>query len=90
MRIDGTNVASIEDHRKARTKPVAANPSENNDAVVVSARAQRLTAHAQETADARATRVTEIGSALEAGTYRVDYQKVAEKLVDEELARSGR
>jgi flagellar biosynthesis anti-sigma factor FlgM len=90
MRIDGTNGASIEEHSKGRAKPVAANPHEIIDAVVVSARAHRLAAHASETADARATRVAEIGSALEAGTYRVDHQKVAEKLVDEELARSGR
>ena len=90
MRIDGTNVASIEQHRQGRAKAAAPNPHEIVDAVVVSARAQRLTAHASETADARAARVAEIGSALEAGTYRVDHQKVAEKLVDEELARSGR
>jgi flagellar biosynthesis anti-sigma factor FlgM len=89
MRIDGTNVASIEEHRKVRARTVAPSPGEN-DAVIVSPRVQKLAAHAAETADARATRVAEIGSALEAGTYRVDHQKVAEKLVDEELARSGR
>jgi flagellar biosynthesis anti-sigma factor FlgM len=89
MRIDGTNVASIEEHRQVRAKTVA--PRDNgNDAVVVSDRIHKLAAHASETADARATRVAEIGSMLEAGTYRVDHQKVAEKLVDEELARSGR
>ena len=89
MRIDGTNVASIEEHRQVRAKTVAPS-ARDNDAVVVSDRIQKLAAHASETADARATRVAEIGSALEAGTYRVDHQKVAEKLVDEELARSGR
>ena len=89
MRIDGTSVASIEEHRKVRAKPVSPSATAN-DAVVVSARAQKLMVHASETSDARARRVTEIGTALETGTYRVDYQKVAERLVDEELARSGR
>jgi flagellar biosynthesis anti-sigma factor FlgM len=90
MRIDGTNVASIEEHRQVRAKTAPSPRDIGNDAVVVSDRIQKLAAHASETADARATRVAEIGSALEAGTYRVDHQKVAEKLVDEELARSGR
>ena len=91
MRIDATKVASIEDGRKDGAKPAASGPRAIiNDAVVVSARAQKLTAHSHETADARAKRVAEIGAALEAGTYTVDHQKVAEKLVDEELARWGR
>jgi len=88
MRIDGTKVASIEEHRKDSAKPAASGPrAVVNDAVVVSARAQKMTANWHETADARAQRVSEIGSALEAGTYKVDHQKVAERIVDEEMAR---
>jgi len=91
MRIDGTKVASIDEQRKDSAKSAAPGPRAIvNDAVVVSARAQKLHAHSHETNDARAVRVTKIGSALEAGTYKVDHQKVAERLVDEELARWGR
>ncbi len=86
MRIDGTK---IDDSRRDAKAPVS-RPKASDDAVVVSARAKKLSARATESVDARDKRVAEIGSALDAGTYMVDHRKLAERLVDEDLARWGR
>jgi anti-sigma28 factor (negative regulator of flagellin synthesis) len=88
MRIDGSRVDQIDDSRKDAQSRMVARQEASNDAVVVSARAKKLSTHATETAAARDKRMTEIGSALEAGTYKVDHQKLAERLVDEEVADS--
>ena len=89
MRIDGTKIDKIDDSRKDGKAP-AGRPKTSDDAVVVSARAQKLSAHVYETAEARGKRVAEIHAALDGGTYKVDHQKLAERLVDEDLARWGR
>ncbi|HKA86173.1 MAG TPA: flagellar biosynthesis anti-sigma factor FlgM [Haliangiales bacterium] len=89
MRIDGTKIEKIDDSRKDANAGVSRVKS-SDDAVVVSARAKKLHAHASETAEAREKRVAQIGAALDGGTYKVDHQKLAERLVDEDLARWGR
>jgi len=90
MRIEGTKVEKIEESRKDAKAQSVARPTASDDAVVVSARAKKLSTHATESAAAREKRVAELGSAVDAGTYKVDHQKLAERLVDEDLARWGR
>ncbi len=58
-------------------------------AVVVSSRTRQATAAAERSSVAHADKVARITAAVEAGTYKVDHQVLAERIVADELSRLG-
>jgi flagellar biosynthesis anti-sigma factor FlgM len=91
MRIQGSNTPEVsnraEDSAKAPTAP-AGTEAPPAEAVVVSTRSQEIVAGGQRDAAAHQTKLTALKSALESGSYKVDYDKLADKIVSDELERS--
>jgi anti-sigma28 factor (negative regulator of flagellin synthesis) len=56
--------------------------------VVVSARAQEVVASGQRDAVAHGSRLSALKDALSRGTYKVDYDKLADKIVTDEIERA--
>jgi flagellar biosynthesis anti-sigma factor FlgM len=61
----------------------------SGEAVVLGERAAKLTDQLAADDAVREQRLTEIKKQLDEGTYTIDLDLLAEKLVDEEIARSG-
>ena len=88
MRIDPTSAASISaitTHRKpAAAPPASAQQSYKTDSAQVSGDAQqvrRAHAAAASSSEVRAEKVANIKAQIEAGTYKVDTNALAEKLL---------
>ena len=78
---------SVDTARQAQAVPKsdaddskAAAPASGGDAVTVSAQAVELAHKAAATADA--SKVEQLRSAIDAGTFKVDYQAIAKRIVD--------
>ena len=91
MRIQGSSTPEVstraEDSAKAPTAP-AGTEAPVAEAVVVSTRAQEIVAGGQRDAAAHQTKLHALKSALESGTYKVDYDKLADRIVTDEIERS--
>ena len=89
MRIDGTHVPPLSDNVEKENKPLArlghasAHP---DDAVVVSNRAQELIV----TARTRTEKIEKLKAEIQSGKYAVDLDKLAEKIIEDELTRAGK
>ena len=98
MRVPGSQVGSVETRtgevpvrrpgNESTESATAAGPAAG-DAVVVGGRSQEVQAQSARAGAARSEKLERIAAALADGSYQVDFTKVAEKLVDDELARGG-
>ena len=92
MRIHGFGSAGIEDRERAKADATAqgqdSGKTSGQDPVVVSSGAQEITAAVARQSAARSQRVAAVRAQVESGTYKVDKDKLAERLADDELARA--
>lgn len=98
MRIHGGfGTGSVEDRDRLKTESnsssqtTGAGPvvSAGQASVVVSAGAKELSAAASRGDAARSERVANVRAQVQAGTYPIDRQKLAENIADDELMRAG-
>lgn len=97
MRVPASSVGTAETRtgetpvRRETTEATSAGgAAPTGEAVVVGSRSQEVRASAERAEAERADKLASIAAALESGTYKVDFAAVAERLVDDELSRSGR
>lgn len=86
-------VKPVEDVAKGGTRPdVSLNSDKTTkaagEAVVLSPTASRLAEVSSEQAAARSDRLSKVQSLLDAGTYEVDYEGLADSLLAEEVAKA--
>src|SRR5689334_3593996 len=98
MRVPGSQVGSVETRTGEtpvrRSSAEAAGQAESiaahaGEAVVDGSRSREVRTHSERAETARSQKLDRIASALEAGTYQVDFHQLANRLVDDELSRSG-
>ncbi len=95
MRIQGSSTPEV-GQREDGAKPQSATSSEAVAAtdtaapVVVATRAQQIAAGGQRDAVAHGSRLNALKEALSRGTYKVDYDKLADKIVTDEIERARR
>jgi flagellar biosynthesis anti-sigma factor FlgM len=94
MRVPGSSAGSVERTgetpvRREATEATEAKATQGSEAVVVGSRSKEVSASSARAEAARSQKLERIQAALDGGTYKVDFAAVAEKLVDEELARAG-
>jgi flagellar biosynthesis anti-sigma factor FlgM len=98
MRIQGFGTGSIEDRDRPKTDTSSSGQVTGTDSsaragqasVVVSAGAQEISAAVTRGDAARGERVAAVRAQVQAGTYQIDKQKLAENIADDELLRAGR
>ena len=92
MRINGLGTGSVEDRERSKVESAEKAPATDASqaSVVVSPGTRDLSAAASRADAARAERVSAVRDKVQAGTYQVDRQKLAEGIADDELARAGR
>jgi flagellar biosynthesis anti-sigma factor FlgM len=93
MRIDGIGAPPVHERDAKKTEPVApTRPVEPSGSapVVVGPKARGIAATVSKEEEAQAERVAAIRAAVNDGSYRVDLDHLAERIADDELARSGR
>lgn len=92
MRIPGSGIGSVNTPvgNTGRPSPQGGADSKGKDAVVLSPAASQIAQSAAEATAARAARVAQLKHQVRGGTYKVDREALANRLVDDELARSGR
>jgi flagellar biosynthesis anti-sigma factor FlgM len=94
MRIQGGNTPEVgqrEDGAKApTTSPTgeATAPATTAAPVVVSARAQQLVETGAQNAAVHGEKLSALKHALDKGTYKVDYDRLADKIVTDEIERA--
>ena len=92
MRIQGGSTPEVgqrEDGAKTQTSPATEATAPANAApVVVSARARELVETGARDAAAHTEKLSALKSALDKGTYKVDYDKLADKIVTDEIERA--
>jgi len=87
MRVDGPRIEQVameKPEAKAKPEAAAATSAKEGD-VVVSSQASRIAQAAGDDQNARAAHLDAIRTKLESGQYKVDYQKLAERMVDENV-----
>ena len=90
MRIHGGSTPEVgqrEDGAKPQA-PSSALASADAGPVVVSARAQEIVAGGQRDAAAHGSRLSALKQALERGTYKIDYDRLADRIVSDEIERA--
>jgi flagellar biosynthesis anti-sigma factor FlgM len=92
MRIQGGSTPEVgqrEDDAKTQTSSTTEATAPANAApVVVSARAQQIVETGARDAAAHTEKLSALKSALDKGTYKVDYDKLADKIVTDEIERA--
>lgn len=94
MRIQGGNTPEVgqrEEGAKATTTSpgeATATPPASAAPVVVSARARELVETGAQNAAVHGERLSALKQALDKGTYKVDYDKLADKIVTDEIERA--
>ena len=97
MRVPGSQVGSVETRTgetpvrrsAAESAEAAGGATHAGEAVVDGSRSREVRTHSERAESARSQKLSRIASALEAGTYQVDFHQLANRLVDDELSRSG-
>jgi flagellar biosynthesis anti-sigma factor FlgM len=93
MRIQGGNTPEV-GQREEGAKATTSSPTSEATApasvapVVVSARAQQLVETGARAEAAHGEKLSALRQALDKGTYRVDYDKLADKIVTDEIERA--
>jgi|GEM_PF-4381938 len=95
MRIDGSNrpnAAGLGSGKAAAKQNQAAKAQGKDDAVVVSigTAASKVGSPAARLPEDIAARLESVRAQLEAGTYEIDFARLAHRMADEEAARSGK
>lgn len=88
MRIDRSKFAPIADDKAVSRKAPQAETSQGPE-VVVAGSVQRAIETTSSKEAERAARVAELKLQVDTGEYRVDYEALAKRLVEEEMARPG-
>ncbi len=94
MRVEGTHIGQIAGRAEAR--PAGAESSRKSEAsgnavVVQIGSAAADAAQAADNVNQQVSaRIAEISAQLERGTYKLDLDTLAERIVDDELSRGGR
>jgi len=85
MRVDGTRIGQVameKPEAKAKPEAPAASHAKGGD-VVISSHASRIAQAASDDQTARAAHVAVIRTQVQSGQYKVDYHKLAQKMVDD-------
>jgi anti-sigma28 factor (negative regulator of flagellin synthesis) len=96
MRIQGSSTPEVTKRADEAKTPTAVTgeadkASEAGAApVVVASSAQDIVAGGQRDAAQHASRLSALKDALERGSYKIDYEKLAERIVNDEIERSKR
>jgi len=103
MRIDGSNIAQLGDKRATESRSArdvseapgaataAAKADDTRGAVVVKLRTAEARAEGAGKLTAEvAQRLDRVREQILSGDYKLDFESLAERIADEELARSGR
>jgi flagellar biosynthesis anti-sigma factor FlgM len=91
MRIHGGSTPEVEkreDGAKPQTSATGETAAVDAAPVVVSARAQQLVETGARDAAAHTQKLSALKQALDKGTYKVDYDKLADKIVTDEIERA--
>ncbi len=93
MRIQGLGPNGVGEATAGESKkPEPVGPAPRVDAaqpVRVGTGAQRIVSAVTRDERASAEKVSAVRAAVDSGTYRVDFDKLAERIADEEMARVG-
>jgi flagellar biosynthesis anti-sigma factor FlgM len=92
MRVPGSQIGSVETRTgetPVRRTAEAAATTPTGDAVVHGSRSQEVRTHAERAETERSQKLSAIKSAIDAGTYQVDFGKLADRLVNDERIRGG-
>jgi anti-sigma28 factor (negative regulator of flagellin synthesis) len=95
MRIHGTSTPEVGQRGDDAAKPPAAPAASDVAAaeaapVVVSTRAQEIAAGGQRDAAIHGGKLSALKEALERGSYKIDYDKLADRIVSDEIERARR
>jgi len=91
MRIQGGQTPEVEkrdDSAKPQTATTAETAAKSAAPVVVVERAQQIAAGGQRDAVEHGAKLSALKQALDKGTYKVDYDKLADKIVSDEIERA--
>jgi len=93
MRIHGFGAGSIEERERAKSEPTTPAPAMKaggQESVVVSDGAREVSAAVARQSAARSERVASVRAQVQSGSYKIDRDRLAERLADDELARAGK
>jgi len=90
MRIDRPSIGSVEARKTEPSTKVEAGAENIGEAVVVDLRARTMSAASNRSEAVHTAKLDRIARELKDGTYKVDLDRLAERIVDDELARTGR
>lgn len=85
----GTDSVRDNDRSAPQAPPAAAPAAAAGGSVVVARSAQVLVERVEQDRAARAERIAAIRDAIASGKYKVDFQRLAERFVDEEVVGRG-
>jgi flagellar biosynthesis anti-sigma factor FlgM len=88
MRIHGLGAQRVGEVEPRNPEPVGPMPRAERTSPATKARgAQRIVAALSHDEATSAERVAAVRAAIENGTYRIDFEQLAERIADEEIAR---
>jgi flagellar biosynthesis anti-sigma factor FlgM len=90
MRIQGPRTDQITERPGQERAGAASRSAAGTEAVKVASATSELSGLAERGRASRAEKVAHIRGQVQSGKYVVDRQKLAERMVDDELARAGR
>jgi anti-sigma28 factor (negative regulator of flagellin synthesis) len=90
MRIDRPSISGVETRKTESSTKIESGNEDVGEAVVVDLRARVMSAASSRSEAAHTEKLARIARELKDGTYKVDLDRLAERITDDELARAGR
>jgi anti-sigma28 factor (negative regulator of flagellin synthesis) len=90
MRIDRPSIGNVELRKTEGSTKLESGTEGVGEAVVVDLSARILSAASTRSEAAHGAKLERIAQQLKDGTYKVDLDRLAERITDDELARTGR